>query len=416
MSHVTRTPAGHYRANWRDPAGRQRAKTFHTKREANAYLAEINSSLNRGTYVDPRAGRILLRHYVSRWVDSQHLGARAAERTLVVLRVHIRPAWGDWPLARIDHSSVQRWIRELSARLAPATVAKCFGVFRSLLASAVRDRLIAFNPAEGVRAPSTYQPRPTNLTISRQAFIGTLLPAVPPDHRALVCTAAGAGLRWGECAGLPWAAVDLDDARLSVGQVAVETAKSITIKPCPKTRAGVRTVPMPGFLLDALRRRHARLSEDQVKPRALVFATSTGAPLRRSNFRRQVWRPALVRAGLLGKVAYVAPDQWVASWPDKADVARTKEFTTEQEAVRHVAAHAAGGLRFHDLRHSYATWLVTAGTPINDVQAAMGHEQASTTLNRYTHHGEGSAARILAALDGGADFSLTFDDESEVSD
>ena len=56
------------------------------------------------------------------------------------------------------------------------------------------------------------------------------------------------------------------------------------------------------------------------KPAALVFATRDGSPLRRSNFRRQVWRPALVRAGLLGKVAEVSPDKWHAKWTDATGV------------------------------------------------------------------------------------------------
>lgn len=67
-----------------------------------------------------------------------------------------------------------------------------------------------------------------------------------------------------------------------------------------------------------------------------------------------------------------------------------------------MAAKVAGGMRFHDLRHAYATWLVTDGVPINLVQRVMGHEQASTTLNRYTHTPDDYAARVLAAFDGSA--------------
>ncbi|MEH0822568.1 MULTISPECIES: tyrosine-type recombinase/integrase [unclassified Micromonospora] len=67
-----------------------------------------------------------------------------------------------------------------------------------------------------------------------------------------------------------------------------------------------------------------------------------------------------------------------------------------------MAAKAVGGMRFHDLRHAYATWLVTDGVPINLVQRVMGHEQASTTLNRYTHTPDDYAARVLAALDSSA--------------
>ncbi len=59
--------------------------------------------------------------------------------------------------------------------------------------------------------------------------------------------------------------------------------------------------------------------------------------------------------------------------------------TTEREAVACVAAKASGGMRFHDLRHAYATWLVTDGAPINLVQRVMGHEQASTTQPLRPH-------------------------------
>jgi integrase len=73
-----------------------------------------------------------------------------------------------------------------------------------------------------------------------------------------------------------------------------------------------------------------------------VFRNERGGPLRRANFRQRVWQPALDRSGLAERPT------------------------------------------FHDLRHCYATWLVSDGVPVN-VQAVMGHEQASTTLNRYTH-------------------------------
>jgi integrase len=103
--------------------------------------------------------------------------------------------------------------------------------------------------------------------------------------------------------------VDLDGGRLRVVQVAVETASTVTIKPSPKTRAGVRTVPLPAFLVDALRLHRESSDTDS----DLVFPTRTGSPLRRSNFRRQVWRPALVRAGLLGKLEQLGSCQWRAS-------------------------------------------------------------------------------------------------------
>jgi integrase len=66
--------------------------------------------------------------------------------------------------------------------------------------------------------------------------------------------------------------------------------------------------------------------------------------------------------------------------------------------VKLVARGQAGGLRFHDLRHSYATWLADDGVPPNVVQRVMGHERASTTLDLYTRRA-GDSTRILRALD-----------------
>ncbi|MEO3923876.1 tyrosine-type recombinase/integrase [Micromonosporaceae bacterium B7E4] len=403
MGFVKKTPAGTYRANWRDAATRQKAKTFRTKKEANAYLAEVEGALNKGTYVDPHAGKVLFGEFARRWLAGRSVEARTAERTQSMLRVHLLPKWTDWPLNRIDHLAVQEWVTELGKRLAPATVAKCYGLLSMILQTAIRTRLIAVNPAKGVKVPRNRSGEARPTTITREVFFGKLLPAVPTEHRALVAAAAGTGLRWGECAGLAWGSVDLDRSVLRVVQVAVETHGEIVIRPYPKTRAGVRTVPMPAFLVEALRQ---RLGDAKPDTRALVFADRDGGPLRRSNFRRRIWLPSLVRAGLLGQVVNLGPRRWRAVWPDPDGMDQSAEFTTERAAVTHVAKEATGGLRFHDLRHSYATWLVTDGVPINLVQRVMGHEQASTTLNRYTHTPDDYADRVRRTF---ADDSLTFD-------
>ncbi|WP_319462765.1 site-specific integrase [Micromonospora sp. RTP1Z1] len=188
--------------------------------------------------------------------------------------------------------------------------------------------------------------------------LGRLLAAVPERYRSLVALAAGTGLRWGECAGLQWDAVDLATATVRVIRVTEEVSGHITINPYPKSKAGRRTVPLPPFAAQLLTE-HARAfrHHDQV----LDFTTGTGQPIRRGTFRSRVWKPSLQRAG--------------------------------QPAV----------LRFHDLRHSYATWLVSDGVPINDVAKVMGHEQTSTTLNRYTHSTAERDRRVLKSF---AAFSL----------
>src|SRR5437763_1052565 len=127
-------------------------------------------------------------------------------------------------------------------------------------------------------------------------------------------------------------------------------------------------------------------------------------------FRAKVWRPSLVRAGLLGKIVEVGPRKVMAHWHDGEGRECSKQFPTAREGTEHLVKYAHGGLRFHDLRHSYATWLVSAGVPINDVSAVMGHEQTSTTLDRYTHPSQDRDQRVKSVF---ADFLLTPASEQE---
>lgn len=141
-----------------------------------------------------------------------------------------------------------------------------------------------------------------------------------------------------------------------------------------------------------------------------MFTNEAGTPPRRTLFRARIWRPSLVRAGLLGQVSSAPDDKsWCATWPIAAGVANSSRHPTYAQAVQTVARNAAGGLRFHDLRHSYASWLITSGVPIADAQRVMGHENPHTLLSIYTHVQQGSQDRIMDAL---AAFSLPSDASS----
>jgi integrase len=232
---------------------------------------------------------------------------------------------------------------------------------------------------------------------------------VPDRYRPLVALAGGTGLRWGECAGLRWDAVDLVANVVRVERVAEEVAGTVSSKPYPKSKAGRRTVPLPRFAAELL---DSYADQYTAAPGGEIFTNQAGGPVRRTLFRARVWRPALVRAGLLGRINQVDEHIFRAGWDDARGRANDAEFTTERDAVAHVARWAAGGMRFHDLRHSYATWLVSSGVPINDVQTVMGHEQASTTLDRYTHQSTDRDTRVRRAF---ADDLLTHasDDDPE---
>jgi integrase len=395
MGFVNSTPSGKWRANWRDPEGRQRAKTFRTKREASTYLAQIETQKAQGSYVSPHAGRVLFSQHAQRWMDTWNTEITTAARDASIMRNHVLPHWGTWPLSKIDHMAVQAWVTELCEKYSRATVVECHRLASGVLKSAVRNRLIPFNPADEVRIPKKRKRDTDERIISRADLRTRLLPGVPDFYRGVVATAAGAGLRWGEVAGLCTDALDLDNGTLSVIRTVVEVSGHTSFKPFPKSSAGRRTIPLPPWLIEIIR---AHVGQWPPLDQGLVFSNTVGKPLRRTLFRSRVWKPSLVRAGLLGDgITHNLKGGWIARWTDEHGTATSAEFATHEAAVQEVARRASGGLKFHDLRHSYATWLVDDGVPVNMVQRVMGHERSATTLDLYTRR-TNNGDRILRAL------------------
>jgi len=103
-----------------------------------------------------------------------------------------------------------------------------------------------------------------------------------------------------------------------------------------------------------------------------------------------------------------SPKRYWATWHDQDGKEQSAVFASEPQAVNEVVHNDAGGLRFHDLRHSYATWLVYAGVPINDAQRLLGHSRPSTTLDLYTHAQQHLDPRVGDLFDA---FSLPLDDD-----
>jgi integrase len=189
--------------------------------------------------------------------------------------------------------------------------------------------------------------------------------------------------------------LDLDAGRVKVTRTVVEVNGHTTTKHYPKSRAGVRTIPLPNWVVTELR---AHLEKWPVSSGGLIFPNEAGFPLRRSMFRTRVWRPSLVRAGLLGEVRIFDDEPFEAVWTDRDGKVHAERFDTHREAVDHVARHQFGGLRFHDLRGSYGTWLADDGVSPNKIQKVMGHENFTTTMKLYVRKTEDHDA-ILDALD-----------------
>lgn len=147
---------GKWLARWRDPSGRQRAKTFERKRDAEHFLVQLTADKQRGLYVDPRAGRITLREHAEGWLASQGGEATTRETVGYRFRNQILPALGATPLAGLRPSQIQAWISQLEREGCSAAHRRVLlANLSGCLKAAVDDQLIGRNPCAAVRAPRT---------------------------------------------------------------------------------------------------------------------------------------------------------------------------------------------------------------------------------------------------------------------
>ncbi len=186
--------------------------------------------------------------------------------------------------------------------------------------------------------------------------LAMVLRIVPAKWRPLFQTLAATGIRWSEAAGLKWGDLKLDGSETSL-RVRHAYVRD-TFKP-PKSKYGVRTIPIDMALARALRehRRRSKFSADA----DLVFPARNGAPLRQENVRRRVMAPAAGEAGV----------PWIG---------------------------------FHTFRHTCASLLFDSGRNAVQVQRILGHHSPAFTLSVYVHlldEGVGGPLDLGAALAAG---------------
>jgi integrase len=353
MAHVERRVRGgkvSYRARYRDPAGRERSKSFGRKVDAERWLTETEHAKTQGSWTDPALGRVRFADWLAAWwATTTNLRPATRARDETLLRLYAVPRFGDMPLAAISQLEVRAWVADLSARgFAPATVTKAYQLLGKVLAAAVDAGYLAQTPCRKVPLPRVEREEMRFLT---PAEIVTLAEAIRPTYRALVFVGAYGGLRIGELAGLRRGRVDLLRGTVSVAEVITEVSGRLHFGP-PKTRASCRTVGLPRFVVREL----AGHLAGNATPDDRVFTAPEGGTLRIVAFRNRIWRPATDAAGL-------------------------------------------AGLRIHDLRHTAVALWIAAGASPKEVAARAGHTSVSFTLDRYGHLYPEADARLRERLD-----------------
>ena len=342
---IDRLQSGRYRARVIDDATGERVSlgTFASKADAERVLAAAVADQQRGRWVRPDAGAVLLEDYARQWVASRLgrngalLRPRVGELYEGQLRLHILPTLGSTQVGRLRPAAIRTWFAALSAGAhpGPSTAAKCYRLLHAILATAVVDGLIAANPC-AIRGAGAEKARERKLPTVEQVF--DLADAVKPRYRALVIVAAFSGLRRGELFGLRREHVDIDARTVSVQMQRQQLSSGEHLIGPPKSDAGVRVVALPDEAFDVLLDHLDRYVDAELS--SWVFTGDKGGPLREAVWQHQ-WAMARESVGL----------------PD---------------------------LHFHDLRHLAATLAAETGAGVKEIMYRIGHSSPQAAL-RYQH-------------------------------
>lgn len=342
-----------------------------TKKDAEAKLASLVNDKHRGAYVKP--SKETLAKFLAGWLEviATETAVRTHERYSEIVNKHLVPAFGTCRLETLTPDMVQQYkVRALKTGrldgkggLSPQTVTHHLRVLHAALEYAVAQDKLARNPADSkrVKAP-TVPPRDMQTLDAEDAL--QLLEAARREAPKLyvpVLLAITAGLRRGEIMGLRWSDIDLDAGMLAVQQTVQETRTQGLVFKSTKTRGSRRTVELLPMTISALRQHQERQARDRkvigLRPdrSALVCSEADSTPI----------RPLYVTQAFAKLVRRTAGLPWI---------------------------------RFHDLRHGYASLMLKLGVQPKVVSEALGHSKIGITMDLYSHVGptmQKEAARRL---------------------
>ncbi len=319
-------------------AGRRRRKTVYgpSKKAVQDKLKALDAE---AVISDP--GRLTVGEYLDRWL-SQAVKPTTAPATharyKAAVENQLKPKIGGLRLTMIRPIHVEQLYRSLDEDGCSARGQQLAGItLGRALKHAVRLRLIAFNPVREVDKPRVPK---TELSVWDRSQASTFLQAAAGDRlEALYVVALGVGLRQGELLGLQWPDVDFDAGTLTVRRSLEELSGKLRLKET-KTGRG-RRIDLPQFVAAALsRHRAAMLAEGHIA--APVFCDTQGGFLRKGNLSRRSFVPLVAKSGL-------------------------------------------PPIRFHDLRHTCATLLLSEGVNPKIVAEILGHSKVQVTLDTYSH-------------------------------
>lgn len=317
---------------------------------------------------DPAAGRETVDGLLRSWLENKRGTVEPStwHRYRLCAERHLIPHLGRIRIGELRPDDLRRLYRALGAPsgdkkgLSPRSIEYVHVTVSQALKQAFRDGIVGRNVADAVDPPKVPKRQMRALTPGE---VAALLTTAEGDWRTLWTLALYTGMREGELLGLTWADVDLERSAVTVQRVLAvgEDGVTVQLRPYPKTKAGVRTIPVPPEVAAELKAHRKRQTEERLRAplwadtEGIVFATRRGTPMLASNVIRALKRDALA-AGITGNVSP------------------------------------------HLLRHTAASSWLAAGRSVPEVAMLLGHGTPATTMAIYAHAIPGAGRDAADAL------------------
>lgn len=340
MAPPRKLPSGKWQVRIKNPlTGKWDAKNFDRKTDAQRYQDETTADKLTGRYVSASAGKMTFNEFYQPWAARQVWEENTGRNVYQSVR---SSGFGPLPLGSLNSVRAETWIKRMQTeRLAVSTILNRVRSVRVVINAAIRDRKLAEDPFVGVKLP---KPRKiaAAMEIPTPEEVGQLLAAADQKRAVMIWLAAFAGLRVGEVC-----AVQVSDIGTPFRTLKVRRQMQRGEVRLPKSKSE-RTIHMPDALVATLK-----------------SYTDT------------------------------LPDAWLFKSDRRDSCIAESTLQTWWQAVR--AKARLEDLNFHSLRHFYASGLIQAGCDVVTVQHAMGHHNATVTLNTYGHLWPDAADRTQAA-------------------
>ena len=347
---VKKLPSGSYR--WQitlgfDERGKQLLKSGTEKTRQLAERARIQGLADHQRGLLPIPSQLRMEDWLHKWLTlkKSSLAPKTYANYEYVTRKHLLPLLGTRKVQELKPSDIRTAYVELADRgYSKSLLHQVRVILRQALHEAMLDEIVARNVAEVTRLPSFRRGKTARALSAEEAAI-FLKAGYETRLGALFEFMVATGLRRGEACALRWEHVDLPGGQLFVRENLTVVNGRSTLGP-PKTESGIRDLHLSPETVTLLR-----------EHRAAQLAERAGA---------RVWEET-------GQVFTNARGQRL--YPDSLT-----------KLARKLAARAGlGRVRFHDLRHTYASLMLSRGVPMEVVSEKLGHSRMSTTADIYRH-------------------------------